>query len=98
MVNWRSVWIVTVLMGCAGDTDKAEKSSSSADSGLEACEPRTVTALTADFFTDISESSGIQKGNYDPEPPDGTSINDHSRLAFADINTDGLDDIVFCRV
>ncbi len=94
MVNWRSVWIVTVLMGCAGDTDKAEKSSSSADSGLEACEPRTVTALTADFFTDISESSGIQKGNYDPEPPDGTSINDHSRLAFADINTDGLDDIV----
>lgn len=49
---------------------------------------------TADFFADISESSGIQAGNYDPDPVAGTAINDHSRLAFGDLDGDGYDDIV----
>jgi hypothetical protein len=48
----------------------------------------------ADFFTDISEISGIRLGNYDPHPPIPVPINDHSRLAFIDLNGDHYDDIV----
>ena len=32
--------------------------------------------------------------NFYDDPPEGTVINDHSRLAFADINGDGFDDMV----
>lgn len=60
----------------------------------DSCLPRAAVLPETDFFTDISASSGIQIDNYLPDPPDGTSINDHSRLAFADINGDGFDDIV----
>ena len=62
--------------------------------GEAPCETPTVTAPGTQFFTDISEESGIQAGNYDPDPVEGTSINDHSRLAFADLNGDTFDDIV----
>jgi len=61
---------------------------------VEGCDPSEVTAPESDFFTDISEISGIRVGNYLEEPPEGTVINDHSRLAFADINGDGFDDVV----
>ena len=47
------------------------------------------------FFTEISEASGIQEDNYDDETREDIPINDHSRLAFADINGDGYDDMVF---
>jgi hypothetical protein len=60
----------------------------------EACEPRELTVPVSGFFTDVSDRSGIRVGNFDPEPVTGTAINDHSRLAFADINGDGYDDIV----
>jgi len=46
------------------------------------------------FLPDISVSSGIQDGNFDPNPPEGLVINDHSRLGFADLDGDGFDDIV----
>jgi hypothetical protein len=58
------------------------------------CAPATLVAPTTDFFADISKTSGIQSGNHDPAPPKPLSINDHSRLGFADINGDGFDDIV----
>jgi enediyne biosynthesis protein E4 len=45
------------------------------------------------FFVDISATSGIQAGNYQ-ELVENVPINDHSRLAFVDLNGDGLDDIV----
>lgn len=66
---------------------------------LFACSPpceddATAVVPTTDFFTEISESSGIQAGNYDPDPVAGTAINDHSRLAFIDLDGDYLDDIV----
>lgn len=58
------------------------------------CTPRPITPIGTDFFVDISESSGIQAENYDPEPSIRIPINDHSRLAFVDLNGDGYDDIV----
>ncbi len=45
-------------------------------------------------FLDISRQSGIQVGNFVPHPSPAIPINDHSRLAFVDIDGDGYDDIV----
>ena len=56
------------------------------------CEPRPVVAPEQAFFTDISDSSGIRLNNH--YPGQSQPINDHSRLGFADLNGDGLDDIV----
>ncbi len=60
----------------------------------DACPIRPITPPTTDFFTDISDASGIRAGNFVPNPPSSIPINDHSRLAFADLNGDGRDDIV----
>lgn len=54
----------------------------------------TVIAPTQDFFKDVSAQSGIQDENFVVNPPSPIPINDHSRLAFADIDGDGFDDIV----
>jgi hypothetical protein len=59
-----------------------------------ACTPVALTPPGAGFFNDISASSGIQKNNFTPSPTPPIPINDHSRLAFADIDGDGFDDIV----
>lgn len=58
------------------------------------CDARAPVPPQSGFFSDVSESSGIQVGNFLEDPPRGTAINDHSRLAFADIDGDGFDDIV----
>ncbi len=60
----------------------------------EPCTARDLTTPDQDFFVDISESSGIRKGNFVANPATPIPINDHSRLAFADIDGDGKDDIV----
>lgn len=82
----------------SGGSSSAGSSSSNAESssgGSTAhCEARAPIVPDAGFFTDISEASGIQQGNFLPDPPEGTAINDHSRLAFADIDGDGFDDVV----
>jgi hypothetical protein len=59
-----------------------------------ACTARDLTAPGEDFFVDISDASGIRKGNFVANPATPIPINDHSRLAFADLDGDGLDDIV----
>lgn len=59
-----------------------------------ACEVRTAARADKDFFRDVSEKSGIQKGNFVPTPATPIPINDHSRLAFVDIDGDGWDDVV----
>jgi hypothetical protein len=58
------------------------------------CEPRPVEAPTAAAFVDISAASGIQTNNFVASPATPIPINDHSRLAFIDLNGDGCDDIV----
>jgi hypothetical protein len=58
------------------------------------CDPQAVVPLGQNFFTDISKASGIQDQNFVPNAPTPVANNDHSRLAFVDINGDGRDDIV----
>jgi hypothetical protein len=58
------------------------------------CEARTLTAPSSGTFVDISEASGIQAGNFTPSPATAIPINDHSRLAFIDLDGDACDDIV----
>jgi hypothetical protein len=70
-------------------------SPSSPDPGTNlTCRAPTLTSPTEAFFADISATSGIQKGNFVPNPATPIPINDHSRLAFADLDGDGFDDIV----
>ncbi len=80
------------------DRDAAGRSGRTAADGPRAPDqcpaPRPVTPISSAFFTDISEASGIRDENFVPNPPAPIPINDHSRLAFADINGDGWDDIV----
>lgn len=79
--------------GCSDTGGSAEPAASALDGGAT-CSPRGLTAIGEDFFADISEASGIQEGNFVPSPTTPIPINDHSRLAFADVDGDGLDDIV----
>ena len=58
------------------------------------CAPRPVVPIGEGFFTDVSAASGIQDQNYVPNPATPVPSNDHSRLAFVDINGDGRDDAV----
>ncbi|MBA2544260.1 MAG: CRTAC1 family protein [Deltaproteobacteria bacterium] len=58
------------------------------------CEPRPLEAPGPTTFADISAASGIQAGNFVPTPATPIPINDHSRLAFIDLDGDGCDDIV----
>lgn len=58
------------------------------------CPIRPVTTPGTGFFSDISDASGIRAGNFVPNPATPIPINDHSRLAFVDLNGDGRDDIV----
>ncbi|CAF3370499.1 unnamed protein product [Rotaria sp. Silwood1] len=54
----------------------------------------SINVSSQSSFIDISAKSGITYHNYVVNPPNIIPINDHSRLAFADINGDGWDDII----
>ena len=69
-------------------------SENAATTAHEPCTARDLTTPDQGFFVDISDSSGIRKGNFVASPATPIPINDHSRLAFADIDGDGKDDIV----
>jgi enediyne biosynthesis protein E4 len=77
-----------LLVGCPIDTDDDDTTSDGP------CDPAAPVTPSGAFFTDISDSSGIRVDNYYDPPPPGTAINDHSRLAFADLDGDGFDDVV----
>jgi hypothetical protein len=79
-----------------GDDEIATDEGTESETGTEPmdCEPRAAVVPSAGFFADVSDASGIRVDNYYEDPPAGTVINDHSRLAFADIDGDGWDDLV----
>lgn len=58
------------------------------------CEATPLTPLGEGFFTDISEVSGIRAENFVANPETPIPINDHSRLAFADLDGDGFDEVI----
>src|SRR4051812_30524811 len=59
------------------------------------CDPPTALATpNAQSFVDISAQSGIQANNFIATPASPIPINDHSRLAFIDLDGDRFDDIV----
>lgn len=58
------------------------------------CDPQALVTPGAASFVDVSAASGIQLHNFDPAPASPIAINDHSRLAFVDLDGDGCDDLV----
>ncbi len=82
--------------GCSVTTEPAAggPAQNAATEPQEACTARELTAPGENFFSDISDSSGIRKGNFVANPTTPIPINDHSRLAFVDLDGDGKDDIV----
>jgi hypothetical protein len=64
------------------------------DSAPGLCKTGALVVPTTGFFVDVSAKSGIQDQNFVPNPATPIPSNDHSRLAVADINGDGYDDIV----
>jgi enediyne biosynthesis protein E4 len=58
------------------------------------CDARPLRAPDATTFVDISAASGIQLDNFTPNPAMPIPINDHSRLAFIDLDGDHCDEIV----
>ncbi len=58
------------------------------------CTERAAVVPAERFFVDVSKASGIQVDNFVRKPRIKVPINDHSRLAFADLDGDGFDDIV----
>ncbi|MEO6418843.1 MAG: VCBS repeat-containing protein, partial [Polyangiaceae bacterium] len=88
-----SLSVVVAVFGCSSEKGKAADPGMTPPSSI-ACAATPLTDIGTDFFTDISESSGIQKNNFVANPLVPIPINDHSRLAFADLDGDGFDDIV----
>src|ERR1700720_1910561 len=74
--------------------DAATRGDARRDAAAGACKTGPVVVPTSNFFVDVSASSHIQDQNFVPSPTTPIPINDHSRLAVADINGDGFDDIV----
>lgn len=64
------------------------------DATQPTCTPGKVAPLGSGFFVDISVASGIRTANVVYGSTIAVPINDHSRLGFADLDGDGLDDIV----
>lgn len=83
---------------CASDPSAPDGEGSSGDSGAPvvgtACTATELATAEEDFFSDVSAASGIQAENFVPAPATPIPINDHSRLAFVDLDGDGWDDAV----
>lgn len=84
-----------------GGTDSGENPDlGDGDLGVErpdlgpVCPPPAETTIGENFFTDISNESGINAENFVPMPDPPIPLNDHSRIGMADINGDGCDDAV----
>ena len=78
----------------AMDTSIDLTAPNAAETTAPVCTARASVAPTTGFFVDVSELSGIRVNNYVQAPPVAVPINDHSRVAWADLNGDGFDDIV----
>lgn len=94
----RVSWLALILVGaCSGSKDEGTPADAAVDAPpktAEGCAVKAPVALDKGYFVDVSEKAGIQAENFDPAPPVALASNDHSRLAFVDIDGDGWDDVV----
>lgn len=97
--------LVSVLASCqcddddddsGGDDDDLDDDTQNDDDTEEplVCNPQPPVAPEENFFTDISDESGMREDNYYEDPPAGMVRNDHGRVQCADINGDGYDDLI----
>src|SRR3954451_21740187 len=94
-VSTREIAFAAALGLAACTSSDAPAEADAAPVGAPAsCDETPIATAPSGFFTDISGSSGIQHANFVANPATPIPINDHSRLAFADIDGDGKDDIV----
>lgn len=91
--------VACLVMSCSGKDDN--NGSGPSDAAVDAppkvaaeCTNGAPQALGKGYFVDVSDKAGIPLGNFDAAPPMPLASNDHSRVAFADIDGDGWDDIV----
>lgn len=95
----RVSWLALVLVGaCSGSKDDGGTPDDAAVDAppktADGCAVKAPTALDKGYFVDVSAKAGIQAENFDPAPPVALASNDHSRLAFVDLDGDGWDDVV----
>lgn len=90
----RSVLASLLLLAACTSSDDDGTNPAALAAKCDASELAPAEAAAKGFLVDISESSGITKGNFVPDPATPIPINDHSRLAFADLDGDGKDDVV----
>lgn len=86
-----------VMLACSAaptETDLAVQPEGDAAVLGSACIVSERASAGQDFFVDVSVASGIQDQNFVVDPPAPIPINDHSRLAFVDLDGDGWDDVV----
>jgi hypothetical protein len=76
------------------DADATDKQTERNPEKVPTCVPGTPVVPTKDFFTDVTEQSGLYVEAFLQNPTKKVPINDHSRLGFVDINGDGFPDIV----
>lgn len=89
-------FVMAALAACSAPRDPGEADALAAATSppAPACGAQAPFVPEAGFLRDISEASGITKDNFVADPPAPIPINDHSRIAFADIDGDGFDDVV----
>lgn len=85
----RFAWLALALVGCTPSSDDKLP-----DVPPLECDARPIQQPGARTFVDISAASGIQLGNFTPNPATPIPINDHSRVAFIDLDGDYCDEIV----
>jgi hypothetical protein len=99
-MNRLTLFAIVVAAGCssrggANPDDATQNAATTPTPGTQtACTARDLVPPAENFFADISDASRIRKGNFVANPTTPIPINDHSRLAFADLDGDGRDDIV----
>ncbi len=94
LVFLTSAIVTLALAQSMSATPTAQSERGSLAAVQQSCAPHPVVPIGDAFFRDISAASGIQDQNYVPNPATPIPANDHSRLAFVDINGDGFDDVV----
>jgi hypothetical protein len=87
-------FVIVVMIIVSYVTDSISENSKNMASMNVADSTILIDVSSAPSFIDISTKSGITYQNYVINPLNPIPINDHSRLAFADINGDGWDDII----